>query len=241
MGLRSKIAAFIGASFSHGRSALGDPFGKAILLGFGCWKGFRSVRAFHRCRQPFVPPWWAVIDESGRCRFNGSRGIGCALMGVENPAGLIQDFTSALRGLGLTCTVRHEHQPAPHKGKALPTSESAVYVFTLSPGYGRSTAAGANRTLKVGKAGVNCSARFQSQHYSANAAPSTLAATMLKTKILWSYIGITSLDESNVRSWIEHNTERDNFYLNASDAHLLGKLETYLKGRLGPVFEGGTE
>jgi hypothetical protein len=64
---------------------------------------------------------------------------------------------------------------------------------------------------------------------------------MLKTKILWSYIGITSLDESNVRSWIEHNTERDNFYLNASDAHLLGKLETYLKGRLGPVFEGGTE
>src|ERR1017187_6374147 len=54
-GLRSGIAAFIGDSFSHGRSALGDPFGKAILLGFGCWKGFRSGRAFHRCRQPFVP------------------------------------------------------------------------------------------------------------------------------------------------------------------------------------------
>src|ERR1700687_1604844 len=39
-GLRSGIAAFmLGDSFSHGRSALGGPFGKAILLGFGCWRG----------------------------------------------------------------------------------------------------------------------------------------------------------------------------------------------------------
>jgi hypothetical protein len=162
-------------------------------------------------------------------------------MAVENPAGLIQDFTSAVQALGLTCVVRHDHHAAPHKGKALPVGECAVYVFTLSPGYGRNTVAGANRALKVGKAGVNCSARFQSQHYSTKAAPSTLAATLLKTKILWPYIGITLLDESNVRLWIEHNTERDNFYLNTSDTHLLGRLETYLKGRLGPVFEGGTE
>jgi hypothetical protein len=162
-------------------------------------------------------------------------------MAVENPAGLIQDFTSAVQALGLTCVVRHDHHAAPHKGKALPAGECAVYVFTLSPGYGQNTEAGSNRTLKVGKAGLNCSPRFQSQHYSTKAAPSTLAATLLKTTILWQYIGIASLDESNVRAWIEANTERDNFYLKADDAHLLGKLETYLKGRLGPVFEGGTE
>jgi hypothetical protein len=161
-------------------------------------------------------------------------------MAVENPAGLIQDFASAVQALGLNCVVRHDHQAAPHKGKGLPIGECAVSVFTLSPGYGRSTA-GANRALKVGKAGTNCSARFQSQHYGTKAAPSTLAATLLKTKILWPHIGITSLNESNVRAWIEANTERDNFYLKADDAHLLGKLETYLKGRLGPVFEGGTE
>jgi hypothetical protein len=116
-----------------------------------------------------------------------------------------------------------------------------VYVFTLSSKYGATTSAGANRALKVGKAGLNCSARFQSQHYSPRAAPSTLAATLLKTKVLWLFIGISSLDESNVRSWIEQNTDRDNFLLASEDAHLLGKLETYLKGRLGPVFEGGTE
>jgi hypothetical protein len=78
-------------------------------------------------------------------------------------------------------------------------------------------------------------------HYSIKAAPSTLAATLLKTKILWPYIGIASLDESNVRACIEANTKRDNFYLQAEDEQLLGKLETYMKGILGPVLEGGTE
>ena len=48
--------------------------------------------------------------------------------------------------------------------------------------------------------------------------PGTLAATLLKTKILWPYIGITSLDESGVRAWIEANTDRDNFYLKANNA-----------------------
>lgn len=162
-------------------------------------------------------------------------------MAIQNASQLIEGFRSALEPLGLGCAVEHEHQPAPHKGTALPVGRCAVYVFTLSIKYGAQTQAGANRALKVGKAGVRCSARFQSQHYSPKSAPSTLAATLLKTKVLWPYIGIKSLDELSVRSWIEQNTDRDNFLLRAEDGHLLGKLETYLKGRLGPVFEGGTE
>jgi hypothetical protein len=162
-------------------------------------------------------------------------------MAVENASRLIQDFALALQPLGLTCAVYHDHQPAPHKGKPLPAGRCGVYVFTLSSEYGATTTAGANRALKVGKAGVNCNARYQSQHYNPKSAPSTLAATLLKTKVLWPFIGITLLDESNVRGWIERNTDRDNFLLSAEDGHLLGKLETYLKGRLGPVFEGGTE
>lgn len=96
-------------------------------------------------------------------------------------------------------------------------------------------------SFEGGQSGTQLQRRFQSQHYSPRAAPSTLAATLLKTKVLWSFIGISSLDESNVRSLIEQNTDRDNFLLASEDAHLLGKLETYLKGRLGSVFEGGTE
>ena len=56
-GLRSGIAAFIGDSFSHGRSALGDAFQEAP----SAWiclrpEGFGSAGAFHRCGKPFVPP-----------------------------------------------------------------------------------------------------------------------------------------------------------------------------------------
>jgi hypothetical protein len=163
------------------------------------------------------------------------------MMAVENPAGLIREFVAALQPSTLAQTVQHNHQATPHKGKPLPSEQCAVYVFTLSSKYGAATSAGANRALKVGKAGLNCNARFQSQHYSLRAAPSTLARTLLKTNVLWSFIGISSLDECNVRSWIEQNTDRDNFMLASEDAHLLGRLETYLKGRLGPVFEGGTE
>jgi hypothetical protein len=42
-----------------------------------------------------------------------------------------------------------------------------------------------------------------------------------------------------VGDWIRENTDRDNFYLLDGDQPLLGELERYLRGRLGPVFEGG--
>jgi len=162
-------------------------------------------------------------------------------MAVQSPSTLIEGFMEALAPLGFSCQVRHESQPAPHKGKPLPRGECAVYVFTLTKSFGEQTTAGAHRALKVGKAGLRCSARFQSQHYSPNAAPSTLAATLLKTNVLWPFIGIAALDANSVRHWIEANTDPDNFFLTDVDAHLLGKLETFLKGYLGPVFEGGTE
>jgi hypothetical protein len=54
-GLRSGIAAFMcGDSFSHGRSALGDPFGKAILLGFGCPEGVRVGWGVSEVQAAFV-------------------------------------------------------------------------------------------------------------------------------------------------------------------------------------------
>lgn len=162
-------------------------------------------------------------------------------MAVQAPTILIDEFILALSNLQLSYRVRHEFQPAPHRGKPLRNGECAVYVFTLSESFGSRTPASAHRALKVGKAGLKCSARFQSQHYSPNAAPSTLAATLLKTRILWPFMGIASLDATYVRGWIEENTDRDNFYPCGADAHVLGKLETFLKGRLGPVFEGGTE
>jgi hypothetical protein len=154
-------------------------------------------------------------------------------MAVENPAGLIQEFIAALQPLTLAGTIQHNHQPAPHKGKPLPSGQCAVYVFTLASKYGQTTRAGGNRALKVGKAGINCSARFQSQHYSTRAALSTLASTLLKTKVLWSFIRISSLEETNIRAWIEQNTDRDNFLFSPLMTHICW-------GNWKPISRGGS-
>jgi len=91
-------------------------------------------------------------------------------------------------------TLVHDSWPAPHAGRKLPNGRCAVYVFSLSEMYGRTVQAGAHRVLKVGKAGSNCNARFQSQHYNVNSAPSTLAGSLIRTNVLWHYLGIKSLD-----------------------------------------------
>jgi hypothetical protein len=70
-------------------------------------------------------------------------------------------------------------------------------------------------------------------------APSNLALSLIEMKILWAFLGIVEICESDVRRWIEENTDRDNFYLCVNDSSQLGRLEAYLRGRLGPVFEGG--
>ena len=157
---------------------------------------------------------------------------------IENAQGLITDFVLAL-GVPLAVPISHEAQAAPHRGHKLPEEKCAVYVFSLSKVYGNRVPAGQSRILKVGKAGCNSNARFQSQHYNPLSAPSNLAHSLLEAKIFWLYLGITEISEASVRHWIEENTDRDNFYLSARDTSNLSRLEVYLRGRLGPVFEGG--
>jgi hypothetical protein len=65
-----------------------------------------------------------------------------------------------------------------------------------------------------------------------------IAHSLIRTTVLWHYLGIKSLDISGARRWIEQNTDRDNFYIDIGDEGLLGILEKFMKGRLGPVFEG---
>jgi hypothetical protein len=75
-------------------------------------------------------------------------------------------------------------------------------------------------------------------HYSPTAAQSTLARSLLGTPILWPYLGITGLTVSEVAEWIRRNMDRENFYLPAGESEALKNLEWYLRGNLGPVFEG---
>jgi thioesterase domain-containing protein len=156
---------------------------------------------------------------------------------IQNPQALINDFRQAASRPGLQ--VEHEYQPAPHKPHKLPNGKCAVYIFSISASYGRGCPAGAHRVVKVGKAGPNSNARFQSHHYDPHRARSTLAATLLKSRTLWPYLGIVELKDTEVEHWIKKNTDRDNFYLDATHKDLLDELEKYLRGKSGSVFEGG--
>ena len=166
---------------------------------------------------------------------------------IQNPNELIEEFRRVAGAEALAIvSIEHESQPAPHVPHSLPTGRSAVYVFSLGYAQGRRCKAGENRVLKVGKTGPNSNARFQSQHYSPTSSNSNLAASLLRSRILWSYLGIRELESEVVRSWITQNTDRDNFFLDPMQMadvdeanRCLSALERFIRGYLGPVFEGG--
>jgi len=120
-----------------------------------------------------------------------------------------------------------ETHPAPHQApKSLPKGTCAVYV------YGTPT-----QCLKVGKAGPKSQARYTSQHYQPDSAPSTLARSLLITK---AEFGIPeAIDASTIGDWIKQNTYRINILL-SSDAgvHALNLLEAFVQCKLEPRFEG---
>ena len=152
---------------------------------------------------------------------------------------LLADFDAAAKDLGLPGWPSHyraEALPAPHRSSPLPQGFGAVYIFGLSEQ--ARCEAGAGRVLKVGRVGANSNARFQSQHYSATAAGSTLARSLLKYRVLWPWLGIDHLDKSTVRTWMLANLDRVNLYVPSSSADLLPHLEMYVRARVGSVFEG---
>ena len=161
---------------------------------------------------------------------------------IKNASNVINGFKSALAqaDLGqLRSTIEHEAQPAPHRPHSLPIGKCAVYVFSLSQSWGSGCPGGPDRVLKVGMAGPNSNARFQSQHYNPNSAGSTVAGSLTRCRILWPFLRITSLGPEEVGGWIRQHVDRDNFYLDAADKSLLRLFETYLSGTFGSVFEGG--
>jgi len=167
------------------------------------------------------------------------------------PEGIIRNFLSNLKtkhGLEIEPSeITHELRKAPVDRKKLNLlpSKGAVYVFSLS---GWSSApAGPNRVLKVGKVGPKSLARFKYQHYKPGSANSTLAGSIKLSAILWEYLGLNpdTDEKADFGKWLLENSDRDHFFINNSPVEMgdkkiypLGILEVYLKGVLGPVFEG---
>jgi hypothetical protein len=97
--------------------------------------------------------------------------------------------------------------------------------------------AGPGRVLKVGKVGAQSGPRFYSQHYTLSA-PSTLAKSLLRYRVLWPWLGITALDEAKVKMWMLANLDRTHFFVPGDRREVLAELEVLVRARVGSVFEG---
>lgn len=113
------------------------------------------------------------------------------------------------------------HKPPPQ----LPEGKMAVYAFFLD-----------GRSLKVGKAGPNSSARYSYQHYNASSAASTLAGSLMRNP---GAAGIQSIGDADIGQWIRNHTDRVNLLLPANLGNpVLSLLEAFLHLRWSPVYEG---
>ena len=110
----------------------------------------------------------------------------------------------------------------PHEITTLPKGKMAVYSFFHG-----------NECLKIGKAGPNSNARFNSQHYNPNNSKSNLANSILTNKFP---VKTTS---NEIGNWIKNNTQRINFLLDDKlGIFVLNFVEAFLHLKFKPKFEG---
>jgi hypothetical protein len=120
--------------------------------------------------------------------------------------------------------LRFEILGKPHRAKALPLGEMAVYSFFLN-----------ERALKVGKVGPNSGPRFRYQHYTGSAL-STLSGSILSNQ---GRVGALGLDRKTAGDWIRSNTDRIDVLMPATfGIPILSLLESFLHVRWNPLFEG---
>ncbi len=148
------------------------------------------------------------------------------------------DAATACTVQGSPCDVLTETLRAPHRQPQLRSGYGAVYAFALSTEAGACTPAGPGAVLKVGKVGPNSGPRFYSQHYSPNSAGSSLARSLLRYRVMWPWLGITSLDDSTVKRWMLTNLDRAHWYIAGDRAEVISELEVFVRARVGSVFEG---
>ena len=142
---------------------------------------------------------------------------------------IASDFVqvAALAGISIPPSdIEVEFIPNPHlPPKSLPPGTLATYAFMLG-----------DRCLKVGKAGSKSGPRFCGQHYGTGLARSSLAKSLVKGQTV---IGLTGLDETNVKAWICQHTSRVHFLIPSKyDVFTLSLLEAFVQCRLRPEFEG---
>ncbi len=115
------------------------------------------------------------------------------------------------------------YQPKNHIPKSLPNGKIAIYTFLYN-----------DKFLKIGKAGKNSKARYQSHHYHTKSGKSTLANRLVKDDNFKAFV-----NEQNVKSWIKENCERYDIIIDKSYGnYFLNFIEGLLHYKYNPMFEG---
>jgi hypothetical protein len=134
------------------------------------------------------------------------------------------------------CKARFLERGKSHKPSLLSDNQKGVYVFLNE-----------NCCFKVGKAGSNSKARWNSHHYNLDkATPSTLPKSMMKDLKRFKeffpehkHSEIDALNASNMRKWIQNNTSRIEFVISGDESDFtLNLLEALLQFKLQPEYEG---
>ncbi|WP_160032198.1 hypothetical protein [Paenibacillus sp. An7] len=112
----------------------------------------------------------------------------------------------------------------PHKSSALPVGRMGVYSFIYQ-----------DRFLKIGKAGPNSNARYNSQHYDPKNSQSNLAKSLLNDPKLVEL----NFNEMTIKEWIKTNTRRIDFLVDATlGIFVLNLIEAFLHLKYRPEYEG---
>ena len=137
---------------------------------------------------------------------------------------------------GVDCKAVYMEMGGDHIPTTLKNDEKGVYVFL----YG-------NYCFKVGKAGANSQARWNSHHYNLDkTTPSTFPKSIQKDVERFKrffpvekHEEIDGLNQGNVKNWIRNNISRIEFKICSSESdYALNFLESLIQFRLMPEYEG---
>jgi len=117
----------------------------------------------------------------------------------------------------------------PHQTSTLPKGKMAVYAFFYN-----------DKCLKIGKAGPNSNARYNSQHYYPESSRSNLAKSIISDKQFSKKVfSKKGTQVEKIGDWIKENTQRVNIILDENIGILaLGFIEAFSILYFDPRYEG---
>ena len=145
---------------------------------------------------------------------------------------IAQNFTNIS---SVNCHATYMAKGETHQPTTLPDDKQGVYIFSTD-----------THCLKVGKAGANSQARWNSHHYLDNSTSSSLAKSILsdkeRFKLLFPikrYPEILGLNSGTIQNWIKNNTSRVELIMDKNEPnHSLNLLESLAQFNLKPEYEG---